>query len=95
MSKSKCFVTLFLVIILTSLSSSWAGEAPAEEEQKKTQMFLNGVKLWPNYCGNCHNPLGPSDRSPTDWDLVMMHMRARANMPPDAAAAILEYLKRR
>ena len=95
MSETKRFVAVFLVTILIGLSSSWAGEAPADEQQKRTQLFLTGVKLWPNYCGNCHNSLGPSNRSPADWDLVMMHMRARANIPPDAAEAILEYLKRR
>ena len=95
MCKSKRLVGLLLMSTLIPFSVSVAGEAPSAEEQKKTQLFLQGVKLWPNYCGNCHNPLGPADRSPTDWELVMMHMRTRANIPPDAADAIVEYLKRR
>ena len=95
MLSAKKILALLFGVILVSLSSSWAGEAPTAEEKKKAELFLKGAKLWPNYCGNCHNPRGPSDRSPVDWDLIMMHMRARANMPPDATEAVLEYLKKR
>lgn len=95
MLSAKKILALLFGVILVSLSSSWAGEAPTAEEKRKAELFLKGAKLWPNYCANCHNPRGPSDRSPVDWDLVMMHMRARANMPPDATEAVLEYLKKR
>ena len=95
MFKQKQYFAWFVAITLIGFSSSWAGEAPTGEEQRKTQLFLKGVKLWPNYCGNCHNAPGPSNRSPADWDIVMMHMRARANLAPDVSEAILEYLKRR
>ena len=95
MLQRKTLFSLFLATSLVGLSLSWAGEAPTAEEKKKQELFLKGAQLWPNYCGNCHNPRGPSDRSPVDWDLMMMHMRARANMPPDSAAAVLEYLKKR
>lgn len=95
MFKARKLFALLVGMILLGLSSSWAGETPTAQEKKKQELFLTGAKLWPNYCGNCHNPRGPSDRSPVDWDLIMMHMRARANMPPDAADAILEFLKTR
>lgn len=93
MFEAKRFFVLLLGIIFLGLSSAWGGEAPAE--QRKAEIFLKGARLWPQYCGNCHNALGPSNRSPVDWDLIMMQMRARANLPPDAAEAILEFLKRR
>ncbi len=95
MFQAKRTLALLLGMILLGLSSLWAGEAPTAEQQKKAQLFLKGAKLWPNYCGNCHDARGPSDRSPTDWDLVMMHMRARANIPAEASEAIVEYLKKR
>lgn len=56
---------------------------------------IRGARLWPSYCGNCHNLRGPAQYAPGQWDLIMMHMRARANLPPQAAEAILEFLKRR
>lgn len=96
MFKAKRVFPLLLVLILFSLSSSWAAEgSPTPEEQRKAQLFVKGAQLWPNYCGNCHNAPAPSTRSPVDWDLIMMHMRARANIPADAADAVLEYLKKR
>lgn len=95
MFNPKPYFAIFFATTLVGLCSSWGGEAPKSEEQAKTQLFLKGVKLWPNYCGNCHNAPGPANRSPADWDIVMMHMRARANLTPDVADAILEYLKRR
>ena len=94
MKVMKCYI-LGVGILFLGLSSSFAGEAPSAEEKRKMDLFLKGARLWPKYCGNCHNPRGPSDRSPVDWDLVMMHMRARANMTPEATEAVLEYLKRR
>ncbi len=98
MFQAKITLALLLGIILFSLSTAWTAEAPTAEQaeqQKKAQLFLKGAKLWPNYCGNCHEARAPSDRSPADWDLIMMHMRARANIPADAAEAIVEYLKKR
>ncbi len=89
------FFILLLGLTMVSLSGSWAGESSTPEEQKKVALFIKGAKLWPNYCGNCHNLRGPYDRSPGDWEVVMMHMRATANLPPDVAEAILEFLKRR
>ncbi len=95
MFQAKRTLALLLGMILLGLSSLWAGEAPTAEQQKKAQLFLKGAKLWPNYCGNCHEARGPADRSPADWDLIIMHMRARANIPAEASEAIVEYLKRR
>jgi cytochrome c1 len=95
MSHAKRSLVLLLGIILLGGSLSWAGEASPTEQQKKAQLVLKGGRLWPNYCGNCHEARGPRDRAVEDWGIVMMHMRARANIPADAAEAILEYLKKR
>jgi len=94
MLEAKRVFPLILGLIFFSLSISWAADG-TPEEQKKAQLFIKGAQLWPNTCGNCHNPRGPSDRSPTDWDLIMMHMRSTANIPAQDAQAILEFLKKR
>ncbi|MCH8055013.1 MAG: hypothetical protein IH857_02520 [Deltaproteobacteria bacterium] len=95
MFKRKKFLILLLGLIALSFSSSWAAGLPEKEAKRKQALFLRGVKLWPSYCGNCHNPRAPQEHSPAEWDLLLMHMRARANLPPDVAEAILEYLKKR
>lgn len=95
MAKIKMLILSAVGLLVFSVPHLWAGEAPGVEQQKKAQLFVKGAQLWPSYCGNCHNPRGPSERSPADWDLIMMHMRSRANIPPEAAAAIVEFLKKR
>jgi len=96
MFNRKHFFILLLGLSVVSFTASWVGgEPPTSEKQKKVALFIKGAKLWPNYCGNCHNLRGPYDRSPANWEMVMMHMRVTANIPPDAVEAILEFLKRR
>lgn len=92
----KRLLPLLLVLVILSFTSSRAGEGPpAAEEQKKKQLFVKGAQLWPQYCASCHNPRGPSERSPADWDLIIMHMRATGNIPAEDAQAILEFLQKR
>lgn len=96
MFKLKKLVAFLSVSVIFSLASSWAGErAPATEEQKKAQLFVKGAQLWPNYCGSCHNARGPAERSPAEWDLIMMHMRSIGNIPAQDSQAILEFLQKR
>jgi mono/diheme cytochrome c family protein len=64
--------------------------APA---QQKRQLFRRGAQLWPVYCNTCHNPRPGGEFSPTEWNMILMHMRTQANLPPQDANAILEYLK--
>jgi mono/diheme cytochrome c family protein len=81
-----------LAIVLLALS---AGQAlAAENEQERRELFKQGAKLWPVYCAQCHNARPGSEFSPTQWDVIMMHMRTRANLPARDARALTEYLKR-
>ena len=75
-----------------------AGPAPAEEEAAAPNhkaLVRQGARNWSAYCGSCHNARPPSERSPGEWDTIMMHMRVRANLPAQEAQALLEYLKTR
>ncbi len=65
------------------------------EEPDQRELFREGAKLWPQTCATCHNARPGSDRSPAEWDIVMMHMRTVANLPEAHAQAILAYLKAR
>ena len=44
-------------------------------------------------CVRCHNIRSPSNYSPAQWEVVMMHMRVRANLTPEEHKKILEFLK--
>ena len=53
----------------------------------------SGAELWANNCVRCHNIRSPSNYSPAQWEVVMMHMRVRANLTPEEHKKILEFLK--
>jgi len=63
-----------------------AGTAPSTSEK-------SGAQLWAENCIRCHNIRSPSNYSPAQWDVVMMHMRVRANLTPEEHKKILEFLK--
>jgi len=64
-----------------------AGEAAAGGTGK------GGAELWAQNCVRCHNIRSPSNYSPAQWEVVMMHMRVRANLTPEEHKKILEFLK--
>jgi hypothetical protein len=53
----------------------------------------SGAQLWAENCIRCHNIRSPSQYSPAQWEVVMMHMRVRANLTPEEHKKILEFLK--
>jgi len=53
----------------------------------------SGAELWAENCIRCHNIRSPSNYSPAQWEVVMMHMRVRANLTPEEHKKILEFFK--
>jgi hypothetical protein len=53
----------------------------------------SGAELWADNCVRCHNIRSPSNYSPAQWEVIMMHMRVRANLTPEEHKKILEFLK--
>lgn len=52
-----------------------------------------GAQLWAENCLSCHNVRSPSQYSDADWDLVMQHMRVRANLSATDTETITKFLK--
>jgi cytochrome c5 len=52
-----------------------------------------GAQLWSANCQRCHNTRSPSTYNDAQWEVAMMHMRARANLTPQEQKKILEFLK--
>ncbi len=67
----------------------------ADEAAEHKALVRQGARLWGPYCGSCHNPRPAGERSPAEWDVIMLHMRVRGNLPAQDAHAILEFLKGR
>jgi nitrate/TMAO reductase-like tetraheme cytochrome c subunit len=53
----------------------------------------SGEELWSNNCQRCHNLQSPAMFSPMQWDIIVHHMRVRANLTGADQRAIAEFLK--
>jgi hypothetical protein len=56
-------------------------------------MGLSGEELWSNNCLRCHNIRPPTMYSDAQWDVIVHHMRLRANITGQEQRAIVEFLK--
>jgi mono/diheme cytochrome c family protein len=65
----------------------------AEQTPEQRKLFVEGAKLWPVYCAQCHNARPGSQFSPSQWDTITMHMRTQSIMPAKNMRAITEFLK--
>jgi len=80
-------------------ASAPAGDAPAPPTPAAPNSAAAapsgkpGVQLWAENCGRCHNIRAQNSLSPSQWEVVMLHMRVRANLPADDARKILAFLK--
>lgn len=52
-----------------------------------------GAQLWGENCGRCHNLRNPASYADDQWEIVVAHMRTRANLTADEAEKILEFLQ--
>ena len=81
---------LFLTLAFGFCTRVVAAEEPTQEQR---QLFVEGARLWPVYCAQCHNARPGSQFSPAQWDAITMHMRTLSNMPAKDMRAIKEFLK--
>jgi mono/diheme cytochrome c family protein len=88
--------TVLILMLITALTlHSLCRKVGAEEMSKEQrELYVNGAKLWPVYCAQCHNARPGSQFSPAQWDAIMMHMRTQSIMPAKDIRAITEFLKR-
>lgn len=75
-----------------------AGFSPAalwtqEAKRPDPQQIARGAKAWADNCGRCHNLRDAKEIQDYEWDVTVLHMRARANLPGQTARDILEFLK--
>lgn len=86
--------TIGIAVIAATLLAAHSISA-ADDEAGRKSLVRQGDREWGPYCSSCHNARPAGERSPAEWDVIMMHMRARANLPAQDARALLEYLKAR
>ena len=65
-----------------------AAGCPIGQESGKS-----GNQLWSENCVRCHNARSPSAYSRAQWDVIVHHMRLRANLTAEEARKVAEFLK--
>jgi len=85
---------LTLVSCSTPASGGHA-TAPADKDApvKIASTRPGGAQLWERNCGHCHNVRSPASYSDAQWEVVMLHMRVRANLTAEEHKQILALLK--
>lgn len=78
------------VAATASDSSDSDGETAAK---KAAVVEPGGARLWAETCARCHNYRRPRSRTDAQWEIIVRHMRVRANLPGDEAREILRFLK--
>ena len=51
------------------------------------------AQLWSENCTRCHNGRPPGEFSDTQWDVIVTHMRVRANLTGEEQRQILAFLQ--
>jgi len=68
-----------------------AASSSAATSDSSTQ--LSGEELWSTNCQRCHNMRSPAMYNHAQWDVIVHHMRIRANITGADARAIADFLK--
>ena len=92
---------LAALLLLIFASASWnvfAGskasrETATESSRSDSSMQLSGQELWSMNCQRCHNMRSPVMYNNAQWDVIVHHMRVRANLTGADARAIADFLK--
>jgi len=91
---------LSLLLASTTMSLLAGPEANREADNKSSNTVsndsyrgLSGEELWSNNCMRCHNNRSSTMYSDAQWDVIVHHMRLRANITGQEQRAIVEFLK--
>lgn len=90
--------TLSLTLTGCSATNPFIRDAKAPspttaEMESSGRHELGKAELWALRCSQCHYARGADTFSPPQWELIMFHMRVRANLTAEEHQGILEFLK--
>ncbi len=86
-------VPALIVSLLAACSTLPFSDNSIDASLASLPMQATGAELWADNCKRCHNFRDPTSLSDAQWDVVMMHMRIRANLTAEEHRGILQYLK--
>ena len=84
-----------LFVLFASATWNLFAEPPHSSDavSNDSYMGLSSEELWSNNCLRCHNIRPPTMYTNAQWDVIVHHMRLRANITGQEQRAIVEFLK--
>ncbi len=76
-----------------AVDAETASQGEPEQSAPAKRAKRDGAKVYAWNCGSCHSERWPKERSDAEWEVIMTHMRVRANMTATQTEAVLHYLK--
>ncbi len=86
MKKIPIIISLFALLMVVFIAVRCSTTSSLAEAK-------SGAQLWGENCLRCHNAPSPETFSDSEWDVVVMHMRVRANLTENEAVKIADFLK--
>ena len=86
-------------LTVTSCSTPASGTAKTSAPPEKklpaagAPVATGGAQLWAQNCSHCHNIRSPNSYSDAQWDVVLLHMRVRANLTAQEHKQILAFMR--
>ena len=98
---NRALLAAFLLLFISTSVNLFAGPNAKQKTATEssgavssdTYMGLTGEQLWSNNCLRCHNIRPPTMYGNAQWDVIVHHMRLRANITGQEQRAIVEFLK--
>lgn len=89
-------ILLMVVIVATSLACSSTKDiyvTATDDTNQKVKMEKTGALMWGETCNRCHLAPSPADYNDTDWEIISLHMKIRANLTENEITMIEKFLK--
>ena len=105
---TRVFAVLLGLVVAAGLTSLSSGCQKAQSSSKITMAGDSsepepsviregaqkaGALAWTQNCMRCHNLRNPKERSDREWDVIVHHMRVRANLTSEEHRLILRFLQ--
>lgn len=82
---------LVMGLSIVACSSSKGTYVDASKDEFKIEK--SGAQYWGETCNRCHLAPSPADYNDSDWELISLHMRVRANLTATEINKIEGFLK--
>jgi len=85
--------TFFLIGCESKPEPSASSDKPIKASIFPPPPDKSGAQIWADNCSRCHNYRDPGYYSPSQWGMIVHHMRLRANLTGEEQRKVTEFLQ--